>query len=436
MIIQLMLSALATVLITRALGLAGKGEISLILSAPNFLLLLGTFGTAHACIYHLGKKTFSSNQIIGATWTLTVLETGLLFLVAVLLWFLGRTTILRGLNDHYLVFVVAFLPAELLLNFSTYIFRGLGRPDLFNAFRLLRSMIFSLCLLTGYLFGFLTVEYVLAVWVVALLVTAFIAQVRLWPLRKCSNGVRSFSWKPVGSLFRYGSQIYPTILLAFLGYRLDIYIINSILNKDKVGAYTLAVAAAEIVWYIPNAVGIALFPIIANMSDEEAKDLTPLVLRQVLLFTLIAVLGLLITGRPLLFFAFGEQAASAVPLLYLLLPGILAFSALKTIWQDLCGRGRPLAASLSMLAVVVLNISLNLTITPRIGIGGAAVSASVAYFCGTVLILMIYGRITGVTVGMLLTPTFKDREIYNHWVAELSKKIRDQLHTFMVSAKR
>jgi O-antigen/teichoic acid export membrane protein len=424
LVIQLALSALVTVLITRSMGLAGKGEISLILLVPGFLLLFGTFGTAHALVYHLGKKSFGSDQVIGATWTLTLLESGFVYLAAIPLWFLGRTTILRGLDWRHLLFAVSLSPAEFLLNFSTYIFRGLGRPDLFNAFRLLRSAIYFLCLLVAWLCKLLTVEYVLVAWAVALLIPCFAAQVRLWPFRMSTEGIRLFSWKPVGALFKYGLQFYPTLLLAFLGYRLDIYVINSMLAKSDVGAYTIAVSVAEIVWYIPNAVGIVLFPMIAHMSDRAASDFTPLVMRQVLLLTFVAVLGLLIVGRPLMTFAFGEETAvRAAPVLYLLLPGILAFSALKTVWQDLCGRGRPLVASLSMFAVVAMDVGLNLGLTPRMGINGAAVSASTAYFCGMVLILLIYKHVTGVGFRAMLLPAFRDRELYRGWIAKLGRKI-------------
>ena len=149
-----------------------------------------------------------------------------------------------------------------------------------------------------------------------------------------------------------------------------------------------------------------------------------LLLRQVLLLTFVAVLGLLVVGYPLMAFAFGEEAASqAAPVLYLLLPGILAFSALKTVWQDLCGRGRPLVASLSMFAVVAMDVGLNLGLTPRMGINGAAVSASIAYFCGMVLILLIYKHVTGVGFRAMLLPAFRDRELYRGWIAKLGRKI-------------
>jgi O-antigen/teichoic acid export membrane protein len=430
--IQLGLSAFVAVFITRAMGLAVRGEISLILSVPGFLLAFGAFGTAHAIVYHLGKDNFSADQLIGATWILALLESGVVFLVVIPLWFMGRTTFLRGLDWRYLLFVVALSPAELLFNLSVYALRGMGRPDLFNAFRLLRSAVYFFFLLVAWLFKIFTVEYVLGAWAVALLIAALVAQARLWPIRKTVEGVRLFAWEPVGALFKYGLQLYPTVLLAFLGYRLDIYVINSMLAKSDVGAYTIAVSVAEIVWYIPNAVGIVLFPMIARMSDSEASDFTPLVVRQVLLLTFASVLGLLLVGHPLMVFAFGEEAATpAVPVLYLLLPGILAFSALKTVWQDLCGRGRPLLASISMFAAVAIDVALNLVITPRMGIKGAAISASVAYFCATVLIFSIYRRVTGVGFRVMLIPVSKDRDIYTRLIKKLGQRVRSWSFCFL-----
>ena len=420
LVAQLLLSALATILITRSMGLAGKGEISLIVSVPGFLLLFGTFGTAHGAVYALGKNSFSPNQVIRATWVLTALESVLVCLVALPLWWMGQTTFLRGLDWRHLLFVVSLLPAEFLLNYGTYVLRGMGRPDLFNLYRLVRTMLYFLSLSALWLSRSLTIETALGVWALALVVSAVLVQARLWPLRRSVRETWVFPREPIAMLLRYGLQLYPTLILAFLGYRLDVFIINSILTKADVGAYTIAVSVAEIVWFIPNAVGIVLFPIIARMSAREANELTPLVLRQVMALTAAAVLGLFAIRRQLMIVVFGETAGlPAIPVLALLLPGVLAFSALKTVWQDLCGRGRPLLASLSMLVVVGLDVGLNCLLTPRLGVRGAAISASTAYFCGTLAALWWYRRYTRLSWSDLLMPTARDIELYRQVIARL-----------------
>lgn len=71
------------------------------------------------------------------------------------------------------------------------------------------------------------------------------------------------------------------------------FIVNYFVGVTNVGLYSIAVAIAELLWYVPQAVATILFPRTAATGAEKAKLFTPKVCRNTFLITLVAALGLL-----------------------------------------------------------------------------------------------------------------------------------------------
>jgi len=60
--------------------------------------------------------------------------------------------------------------------------------------------------------------------------------------------------------FRFGLKSYLQNLVGSLNYRLDVYILAFFLTPKQVAFYGVATSLAEVAWYIPNSVGVVLFP--------------------------------------------------------------------------------------------------------------------------------------------------------------------------------
>jgi O-antigen/teichoic acid export membrane protein len=423
MVLSLVLSTLVAVIVTRTMGVDGKGQVTLILSIENILLLVATLGITQSTIFFIGKKKLNINELITATWILTIIQSIAVAILIWPLWILGKDSFFKGLTIDLLVFIALILPFEFLFNYTIYLFRGLNKSALFNRFRFARSASYFILLGVLWLLKSVNLNLVMLTFALSLFVTTLIAQIILFRLRDRTLPLRLINFDAIKALTAYGLQLYPTLILAYLGYRLDVFIVNSILTVADVGIYSIAVSFSEFIWYIPNSIGIVLFPMIARMNDAEANKTTPLVIRQVLLVTLIPVIGLAIMGHLVISLMFSESVSVlATPVMLALLPGTVAFSALKIIWQDLCGRGRPMTASLSMAMVVVVDVAVNFMITPHLKIVGAGVSASFSYLAGAIFITIIYSKISKTSIREIFTPTNEDFSLYKRVWAKIDQR--------------
>ena len=76
---------------------------------------------------------------------------------------------------------------------------------------------------------------------------------------------------------------------------------------------------------------------------------------------------------------YGSAFAGAVPALRLLLPGVVALGAAKSLGSVLVKEGRMLITSILGLSALGLNVALNIVLLPQIGILGASIASSVCY---------------------------------------------------------
>jgi O-antigen/teichoic acid export membrane protein len=68
--------------------------------------------------------------------------------------------------------------------------------------------------------------------------------------------------------FNYGIKTYPLLLINFLNYRADLFLLKYFRSTLEVGYYSLAVGIAELIWLIPDSTISTLFPTIVA-SDKK-----------------------------------------------------------------------------------------------------------------------------------------------------------------------
>ena len=94
------------------------------------------------------------------------------------------------------------------------------------------------------------------------------------------------------------SSVLGFVALRYRGeaYRLDVYVVALFLSPRDVAFYSIATSIAELSWYIPNSVGIVLFPKLSNEPEEKIHSLTAEVCRHTLFITLLATGGVVLAG--------------------------------------------------------------------------------------------------------------------------------------------
>jgi O-antigen/teichoic acid export membrane protein len=120
---------------------------------------------------------------------------------------------------------------------------------------------------------------------------------------------------------------------------------------------------------------------------------------------------------------FGEAFRASVPVIWWILPGTVALAVSKVMCADLLARGMPEYSSVFAFVTLIVTVVLDLLLIPRMGIQGAALASSVAYFTNSTLVAMVLKCKLGVSWRALLVPSVTEfvpyRQVWDRVVGRL-----------------
>ncbi len=377
-ILSALFAIINAALVARWLGVEGKGVLSLLLLVPNMLGLFLGGGLGVANVYYTGARRWDVR-------TLAQNSVGITFLVAVLGFIGVGIAALTGILSRWLPNVplsliwVALLvfPINLLSGYLAAILQGLQRIVIVNLVTVLQSAvtlvlnILLVVILHAGLVGALTASILAGVLNLAVVG---------WLLYRLGARFRP-TWNPtvMRSTLGYGLRGYIGNVLQFFNYRLDMFLVNYFLGAAGTGIYSVSVALAELLWYLPNAVGFVIFPKAAASKPETMNRFTPRVFGLTLALTFLGGLGLAAIGRPFIRIVYSEDFLPAYMPLLALLPGVILMGSAKVLTNEIAGRGYPHYNSINSGLALIVTIGLDLLLIPRYGVLGASIASSVAY---------------------------------------------------------
>jgi O-antigen/teichoic acid export membrane protein len=403
------------VLTARAFGPRGKGEFSLVTQFVTLVVTIGGLGLGPAAAYHAARSRWSKSVAFGNS-ALLGLVLGLAILVicgGVVL--VGNLTF-RGVPKLDLLLMLLAVPFLLAVSNIQAVYQGFRTFREFNGITLAQAAL---------PLGFIGIAIALGGDVGAAIVATVVAGVLLFLavvayVRKTTRIVWRMRLPYVRALVGYGIRIHPANVLAYLGYRLDVFIVDGFKGAAAVGLYGAGVVIAEGLWMPSQAVSTALFPTIAAERTESGRrSMTPVVARSTLWLT--AILGgiLIIVADPAVNLLYSSRFSASGEVVRVLVPGIVLFSAARVLANDLAARGRPLVNSVIAGISVVCNIALNVLLIPRYGIVGAAWASTASYSVLFVATAAVYRRITHVPLRALAIPSRGDWGQYVQLVKRL-----------------
>lgn len=215
-------------------------------------------------------------------------------------------------------------------------------------------------------------DSVLAVWVVSAGLVTLAGLGLLW--RGQRLGLDRQLWRQMREV---GSRGGISVILVFLLFRSDQYLVEHMLGAASLGLYSVAVIFAEMMQRLPNVAGAVLLPKVIQAQEGEGL-LSLRVARNVLLFSLLCAVGLLAAGK-LLLLLFFPKYPEAYGLLLWMLPGLVVAGFGSVLNTRLAGQGYPAITLWAPALALALNVALNLALIPVMGLTGAALSTSLAY---------------------------------------------------------
>ncbi len=190
-------------------------------------------------------------------------------------------------------------------------------------------------------------------------------------------------------------------------YRFDQWLVGAISGTRELGIYSVAVAWAEALFYLPTALAAVQRPHLVRASRRDTARDTALVFRAAVLVTL-PIAGAMVAAAPILCVTvFGSDFRGSIGELRVLAAGAVGILALKLFGNALTAQRKPLLETAGIGAAFIATVVLDILLIPRSGGFGAAVASSLAYSTGGIFIALISTRALGGRLSNLV-PRLRD----------------------------
>jgi len=403
MLAAIALGVVASVLLARGLGPAGRGTFELARALAVLLGLFAGLGIGRAVVFFSRRSELAPAGLLGAV--LVSLASGAVLggVLAATLFALGDRSPLRPVE---IVLASLSLPLVTFAAQGHAALRGLGEERWFRRLVAARDLLFVATLVPALLLES-NVAAALAAWLAASVLAAAVTAVVL--VRACGRPrwPRGMTWRLAG----VGVPSTLAVLLAAGHARLDVVLLQSFDGAEPVGQYAVALGLAEMVTFGGVAVGLTLFPRIAAAAAENPRGgaaQTASAMRVVVGASLLGIVALALIGPRLIELVFGSEFDRAGNPLRALLPGVVGMTLLHVVRSDLYGRGRPWLVAGASGAGVGLNLALNVVLIPRYGATGAAVANSITYTFAAAMLVGVFCLSNGVPLRSCIVPRRED----------------------------
>ena len=196
---------------------------------------------------------------------------------------------------------------------------------------------------------------------------------------------------PAARIVGYGLRFHPAGIGGALEMHAGILILGLFASAVEIGLFATASALMFRLCMISNAVGNALLPRTAGSGRPE---LTTLCLRVVWCGTAAATLAMLLISTPLVRILFSDAFLPAVPLLWIMAPGVLACACAGILGTYFKGISRPGICSWAVALGLAVNLIAIPVLYPALGVSAAAWGLTLGMICRLVVLAAAFTRAT------------------------------------------
>lgn len=422
-IVRALSSLLLEVVYARFLGPSGRGQISLCMMVLGCGVLVGGLGGEIPILLWSADEKRKTSEWLPSVIVCGLMGSALACSLWVAMFWFWHPAFLRGINSSLATLVLIAIPLSTFGTYALSLLIGLNRIRERSLLVVVNQFI-TLILAALFLSLFHATAQLAMLAVLAGLVIAMVfVRIFLRGQLKFHRGDRP-AVPEVKKALDLGLRGQLGNVATYFNYRLDVFIVNYYLNTAAVGLYAVGVMVSEAIWQVPNAAAMALVPRTAREQGPSGVEFTCLVCRQVLSMALLAaivVAGLSAWVIPLVF---GESFRASVAVIWWILPGTVALAASKVMCADLMARGMPEYSSIFAFVTLSVTVVLDLVLIPRMGIQGAALASSAAYFTNTALVAIVLKRKLGVTWKALLVPSLAELAPYRQVWDRVAGRLR------------
>lgn len=271
---------------------------------------------------------------------------------------------------------------------------------LFNVLTVLQGgSIFALTIVVAFIWP--TASNFLVAYACALGMTSLVA---LFLLRSGQPISRRFDWSLLRETIAYGLRAHLIVLSGFVAARVSVIVMRFYDDLTGVGLWSVAAQIGDGLQVVPGVVATVLFPALIRAPDNRKWAETVRVAAGLAGFTLLLCAGLALWAEPVITALFGQNYASASPLLVALLPGALFLAAATSASQLLSALGIPVMQVAIWLFALVAQTALAIVVYPRWGAVGLAWVQSTVFGAVCVSLWLLAGVCSPRASGQAVKP--------------------------------
>ncbi len=417
------LTFVIAIVLSHAVGPAGKGEQALLLTTLTFILLASDIVSGSSLVYLLPKHSFSKLFLPAYVWSICI---GLLSIGLLPAFSSGASWLYSFfasvpddtasfLSNHPNSVVHLGLLAIVASVNSVNISMLMGRERVPEANYLNLWQPFGLLCTWLFCFFVLKMENVDS-YITALYVSYGVSW--LFGLFLLRSELRNFTLSPIREygailkdLFKYGILNELSTIVQKVNMRVTYFLfplffgmacsvdaagLTHTLGEHFTGIFSNAVSIAEAVWIISRSIALVQFARIANSTDRAYSQKLTIDLVKIC-FGITAVGICLLALFPSAFYVrfFGPGFGEVAPLVRLLVPGSLMASIYLIIDHYYSGIGKYHVNVYAALCGLLFTVVLGLVLIPRYNIYGAAITTSVSYAANAIFLMFVFKKDSG-----------------------------------------
>ena len=385
------LSLVNVIIIGRALGATGRGDVAFLTTIAMLTSNLSLFGLQESNANLAGAEPNSRRALATNSLLLAALfgAAGAGAVAGLAALFPGIT---GEVSPSLRWIALVAIPILIFQYYLEYLVRADYAVRLANAAWLLAPItnVTVNGLLAG--LGVLSVGTAVGTWVIGQsLATALL----VWTVSRRLAGFGRPDLALARRSLGFGVKAHPGRVLTLGNYRLDQWLLGALGGSRELGLYSVAVAWAEALYYLPTALTRVQRPDLVRLSRQEAARQAEAACRAALLITIPLALGLIVLAPFLCVTIIGSDFGGSVDDLRVLAFGAFGIVLLKLLGNALTARGLPVRASAGVAVAFAATIALDLVLIPRYGGLGAAAASAAAYLLGGAVMTVIFARALG-----------------------------------------
>lgn len=369
------LSLVNVLIVARTLGPEGRGHVAFITAAAWLLASVSTLGVQEAnANYGAGDRnafrSLAANSLVFSLLLGTVTFSALWGLISLF------PAVAAGSDPLTRWIAFAFLPVLILQVFLRFLAQAEYAFAVTNLAYILPSVLNVVLNGSFAAVGVLGVGTAVGTWLAG---QAIATAILCWYVAQRLPG---FGRPDLGLARRslgFGAKAHVGRVMQLGNYRLDQWLLGGIAGPRELGLYSVAVAWAEALWYLPTALASVQRPDLVRVTRQEAARQAARVFRAATALTAFLGLGMVALAPFLCAAIFGEAFQGSVDDLRALTAGAFGMVALKLFGNALVAQGRPVAQSLAIGIGFLFTVLLDALLIPRYGGFGAALASTLAY---------------------------------------------------------